>query len=69
MQITTTPCCKVGWQGKTLHYVVKAEGASEIYVPADGCKDGLEMEITGTRQTANGVEADLEVRVLNSELT
>lgn len=68
MKITTAPCCKVGWEGKTLHYVVKAEGASEVLVPKDACKDGLEFTVTGTRQTADGVEADLQVRVTGNAL-
>ncbi|MDI6901733.1 MAG: hypothetical protein QMC79_08590 [Anaerosomatales bacterium] len=65
MEITTTPVCRVGWKGETLQYVVKAEGATEVLAPAGG-PDGLRVQVTGTRQVPGGVEADLEVQVLDS---
>lgn len=66
MKITTTPSCRVGWEGQTLNYVVKAEGASEVVVPENGMK-GVEVRVTDTRQTADGVEARLQVKVVGSE--
>jgi hypothetical protein len=67
MEITTMPTCRVGWQGSTLNYVVKAKGASEVLVPENGM-DGVEIRVVDTRQTADGVEARLAVKVVNSEL-
>ncbi|MDH4139284.1 MAG: hypothetical protein OEV43_01790 [Coriobacteriia bacterium] len=65
MEITTTPACRVGWQGQTLRYVVTAEGASEIVVP-DENSDVVRIRIAQTRHTGDGIEADLDVEVLNS---
>ena len=67
MQITTEPSCRVGWQGSTLDYVVKAEGASEIAVPENNMQ-GVRVRVTESRQTDTGVEALLTVKVLDSEL-
>ena len=66
MEITTSPSCRVGWEGTTLHYVVKAQGATEVLVPQDEV-DGMQVRIASTRQTADGVEAQLEVQVLDSK--
>jgi hypothetical protein len=66
MKVTTTPVCRVGWQGQTLHYVVKAEGATELVAPKQ--TDGLQVRIEDTRQVGDGVEARLAVRVLDSTL-
>lgn len=66
MEITTTPCCRVGWEGQTLRYVVKAEGAAEVAV-GEHCVDGIEARITDTRRVPGGIEADLEVQVLSSD--
>jgi|GEM_PF-3311351 len=65
MQVTTSPSCRVGWQGSTLRYVVKAEGATEVVVPPNGM-EGMQVRVVDTRQTADGVEAQLEVEVLDS---
>ena len=67
MKVTTVPSCRVGWQGETLHYTVRAEGATEVLVP-DARAEGLQVRIADTRQVGNGVEAQLEVRVLDSTL-
>lgn len=67
MKVTTTPSCRVGWEGATLHYVVRAEGANEVVVPENGM-EGVQIRVADTRQVANGVEADLEVKVLDSSL-
>jgi hypothetical protein len=67
MEIVTTPSCRVGWQGSTLRYTVKAQGATEVLVPG---KDmgGLQFKVTDTRQVPGGVEAQVVVRVLGSAL-
>jgi hypothetical protein len=67
MEITTVPSCRVGWQGQTLRYVVRAEGASEVLVPENEV-NGVQVRVASTRQTGSGVEAQLEVKVLDSEL-
>ncbi len=67
MEITTTPSCRVGWEGATLHYVVKAKGASEVRVPENGVP-GVQVRVANTRQVGDGVEAQLEVKVLDSSL-
>ena len=67
MEITMTPICRVGWEGATLHYVVKAEGASEVRVPENGVP-GVDVRVADTRQVGDGVEAQLEVKVLDSTL-
>lgn len=65
MKITTSPSCRVGSQGQTLEYIVKAEGASEVYVPNDGT-DTMQVRVVDTRQVGDGVEARLAVKVLDS---
>jgi hypothetical protein len=67
MKITTTPVCRVGSQGQTLRYIVKAEGATQVLVPENGVK-GVQVRVTDTRQTGDGVEAQLQVKVLDSTL-
>lgn len=62
MKITTEPAGRFAWRGQTVHYVVKAEGASEVSLP-EKCPDGLQARITGLRQVDGGVEADLSVEV------
>lgn len=66
MKITTTPVCRVGSQGQTLRYVVRAEGATEVLVP-ESCGGGLEVRVADTRQVGDGVEAQLDVKVLDSK--
>jgi len=67
MEITTTPTCRVGSQGQTLQYMVKAKGASEIVVPQND-NEGVRISVADMRQTADGVEARLDVEVLDSTL-
>jgi len=67
MEITTTPVCKVGWEGQTLTYAVKATGATEILVPENDTK-GIAIRVLDTQQVPGGVEAQLEVKVLDSTL-
>jgi len=67
MKVTTVPACRVGWQGQTLRYVVRAEGASEVLVPGNG-EEGLQVRVADTRQVGDGVEARLDVKVLDSKL-
>lgn len=65
MEITTSPVCRFGWQGETLRYVVKAKDGAEVLVQEE-CAEGLRARVVDTRQVAGGIEADLEVQVLNS---
>ena len=67
MQITTSPSCRVGWQGSTLRYTVKAHGATEVLVP-QGETGGMQFRVTNTRPVPGGVEAQLMVKVLGSQL-
>ncbi len=62
MKITTSPTGRFAWEGQTVHYVVKAEGAAELSV-AEEVPDGLQAKITAVRQVPGGVEADLAVEV------
>jgi hypothetical protein len=65
MEITTSPVCRVGWEGQTLHYVVTAQGATEVLAPVQ-TPEGIAVRVVDTRQVPGGVEADLEVDVLSS---
>jgi hypothetical protein len=62
MNVTTVPASRFGWQGQTVEYVVKADGASKVSVPEKGT-DGLRVRILDTRQVGNGVEARVAVDV------
>jgi hypothetical protein len=62
MKITTAPASRFGWQGQTLDYVVKAEGASAITAPAKA-EEGLRVRVLDTRQVDGGVEARVSVEV------
>jgi hypothetical protein len=55
MKVTTVPASRFGWQGQTLEYTVKADGASEVSA-TDTCADGLRVRIMDTRQVDDGVE-------------
>jgi hypothetical protein len=65
MEITTTPCCRVGSEGQVLRYVVRAQGATELRA-AEGCPESLRMRVADTRQVVGGIEADVEVEVLDA---
>lgn len=67
MQITTTPSCRVGWQGSTLSYTVEAQGATEVLVPRKEA-GGLQFQITDSRPVPGGVEAHMLVKVVGSSL-
>ena len=67
MQITTTPSCRVGWEGQTLQYVVKAQGANDI-VALENEMEGVRVQVANVQPTADGVEAVLQVEVLDSSL-
>lgn len=67
MKSTTTPASRFGWQGNTVEYVVKAEGASEVLAPRKS-EEGLKVRIIETRQTADGVEARVAVDVVGPAL-
>jgi hypothetical protein len=63
MKITTEPASRFGWQGQTLEYVVKANGAREVSAP-EKCADGLRVRVLDTRQVGDGVEARVAVDVV-----
>jgi hypothetical protein len=62
MKVTTVPASRFGWEGQTLEYVVKADGASELRVP-EKKEEGLDVHILDTRQVDGGVEARVSVEV------
>ncbi len=62
MKTTTRPASRFGWEGTTLNYAVKANGATELVVPKE-CEDGLKVRITDMRRVGDGVEADVAVDV------
>lgn len=65
MKIKTVPASRFGWQGTTLHYVVKADGATEVLVPKNGV-GGLQARIARVRHVGDGVEAQVTVKVVDS---
>lgn len=65
MKVNTQPSCRVGSEGQTLRYVVNAQGATELSV-GEGCPESLQVRVVETRQVDGGLEADLEVRVLDA---
>jgi len=62
MSTTTMPASHFGWEGQTLEYTVKADGASEIAIPGT-LPDGVRVRILDTHQTGNGLEARVVVDV------
>lgn len=62
MNSTTSPGSRFGWEGQTLEYTVRAEGASELAV-GKGCPDGVKVRILDTRPVGNGIEARVAVDV------
>ncbi|MHB9003648.1 MAG: hypothetical protein ACYC6C_06230 [Coriobacteriia bacterium] len=62
MNITTSPASRFGWEGQTVEYVVRAEGAAELLAPTD-CPDELKVRIVDTRDVGDGVEALVAVDV------
>ncbi len=65
MKVTTEPAGRFAWKGQTVHYVVKADGASELALP-EKSPEGVEARITGLRHVGDGVEADLVVEARDS---
>lgn len=59
------PAGRFGWEGQTLHYVVKADGAAELKAPE--AKKGVEITLSSVRKTGNGVEAQVDVAVTSPE--
>jgi hypothetical protein len=62
MKVSTAPASRFGWEGQTLEYVVKVDGASVVSAP-EKSTDGLRVRIADTRQVGNGVEARVAVDV------
>jgi len=65
MKSTTAPVGQFGWEGQTLHYVIKADGATELRVPE--AKKGLEVTVSDVRTTGDGIEASVDVAVKSPE--
>jgi len=65
MKSTTMPAGRFGWEGTTLHYVIKADGATELKVPE--AKKGVKVTVSDVRSTGSGVEADVDVAVSSPE--
>lgn len=62
MNVITTPAARFGWEGQTVEYVVKAEGATQITAPKKTV-DGLRVRVLDSRPVGNGVEARVAVEV------
>jgi hypothetical protein len=62
VKITTSPAGRFGWEGQTIEYTVKVEGASEVAAPAKTA-DGLKVRILDQHQAGSGVEARVAVDV------
>ena len=62
MSVTTVPASRFGWEGQTLEYVVKVDGASEVSAPKEN-EEGLKVRVLDTRQVDGGVEARVAVDV------
>jgi len=62
MSATTTPASRFGWEGQTLEYAVKVEGATELRVP-EKAEEGIRVRILDTRQVGDSVEARVSVEV------
>lgn len=67
MEITTSPASRFGWEGQTLEYTVRAEGAREVTVP-ENLEKGLEVRVLETRAVGDGVEARVAVNVADPVL-
>ena len=65
MKTTMVPAGRFGWEGTTLHYVIKADGAAELRAPES--KKGLEIRVSDVRRTGGGVEAQVDVAVTSPE--
>jgi hypothetical protein len=62
MKVTMSPNSRFGWEGTTLEYVVKADGATEIRLPEQSVP-GVEARLSDMRRTADGVQARVQVEV------
>lgn len=62
MNVTTYPASRFGWEGQTLEYTVKAQGAESVSAPATST-EGLRVRIIDTKKVADGVEARVAVDV------
>lgn len=62
MKVTTSPSSHFGWEGTSLDYAVKAQGATELRLPKQSIA-GIDARLTDVRRTADGVEARIHVEV------
>lgn len=72
MEIKTSPAFRIGWQGSTLDYIVKAEGATELRLPEQdlqacgSAKVPLHARLMDVARTDQGVQARVRVDVRDS---
>lgn len=62
MKTTTLPASRFGWEGQTVEYTVRADGATELVAPAT-CPDGLKVRVLDSRRVGEGLEARVAVAV------
>jgi hypothetical protein len=65
MKVTTSPGFRFGWEGTSVEYVVKADGATELVLPAKELP-GVQARLTDIRRTAEGVEGRVLVHMRES---
>lgn len=62
MHTTTVPASRFGWEGQTVEYVVKADGAKALTAPQN-CPDGVQVRVLNQRPVEGGLEARVAVEV------
>jgi hypothetical protein len=65
MKVTTSPGFRFGWEGTSVEYVVKADGASELVLSPKKL-EGVDARLTDIRKTENGVEGRVLVDMRES---
>ncbi len=65
MKVTTSPGFRFGWQGTSVDYVVKVDGATELSVPKQSLA-GVDARLMDVRKTADGVEGRIHVDMRES---
>lgn len=64
MKTATIPASRFGWQGQTLEFMVKADGAQQIEAPAETA--GMRVEVVDSKQVGDGIVARVAVHVVDS---
>jgi hypothetical protein len=65
MKVTTSPGFRFGWEGTSVEYVVKADGASELVLSPKKL-EGADARLTDIRKTENSVEGRVLVDMRES---